>query len=464
MKKNKIYSWMLLLLIALLSLGLGSCSILDGLLGQEQEDNTGDINEPEMVDYVSNLQLDMNSDSKKAEVTVKQTVDGDTVHFNISDPTFEGSVIKARFLAVNTPESTGQVEPYGKKASNFTKEKVLNASSIIIESDDANWNADSTGGRYLLWIWYRTDDSQPYRNLNLELLQNGLAIASNTGQNRYGKTCLDALAQAKTLKLNCFSGKNDPDFYYGEAIELTLKELRTNIEKYNGKRVAFEGTIYRDENSTIYVEDYSAEDGIYYGIQVYYGYGVYGVLAENISVGNRARIVCTITYYEAGGVYQGSDLKYREMKPNDPNNTQFVSSGHSGGYPVISLESFKNDKVDVLISETNAETGEETEKIESRSLAEMIIHSSIQMNNLEVVDIYTTNNEESSSNGAMTLTCKVGNLTIKVRTAVLRDADGKLITASAFQGKNISVKGMVDYYDGTYQIKVFNIADVTFNN
>ena len=123
MEKNKIYSLMLLLLIALLSLGLSSCSLLDDLLGQD--DNTGETNEPEMVDYVSNLQLDMNSDSKKAEVTVKQTVDGDTVHFNISDPTFDGSVIKARFLAVNTPESTGQVEPYGKTAASFTKERVL---------------------------------------------------------------------------------------------------------------------------------------------------------------------------------------------------------------------------------------------------------------------------------------------------------------------------------------------------
>lgn len=463
MKRNKIYSLLLLLLIFFFSLGLSSC-VNNGNPSDDQG-NKDEQNQPiEEIDYVGNLKLEMDSESKKAKVTVKQTVDGDTVHFNIDDPSFDGSVIKARFLAVNTPESTGQVEPYGKKASDFTKDKVKNATSIIIESDNGEWNADSTGGRFLLWIWYRLDESQPYRNLNLELLQNGLSIASNSGQNRYGETCLAALAQAKKLKLNCFSGQNDPDFYYGEAIELTLKELRTNIEKYNGKRVAFEGVVYRDENSTIYVEDYNVEDGIYYGIQIFYGYSVYGILAENIAVGNRARIVCTITYYEAGGVYRGSDLKYREMKPNDPNNTQFISSGHSGGYPVISLDDFINEKVDVIVSETDKETGEETEKVEKRSLAEMIIHTSIAMNNLQVTEIYTTNNEESSSNGAMTLTCKVGNQTIKVRTTVLYDENGDLITESTFLGKNINVKGMVDYFNGAYQIKVFSIKDVTFND
>ena len=171
MKKINIYSLILLLLIAL-SFGLSSCEFNPPQDGNQDQNN-------EEIDYVGNLHLDMDSESIKAEVTVKQTVDGDTVHFNINESSFDGSVIKARFLAVNTPESTGQVEPYGKKASDFTKDKIKNATSIIIESDDDKWNADSTGGRFLLWIWYRLDESQPYRNLNLELLQNGLSIASN---------------------------------------------------------------------------------------------------------------------------------------------------------------------------------------------------------------------------------------------------------------------------------------------
>ena len=39
--------------------------------------------------------------------------------------------------------------------------------------------------------------------------------------------------------------------------------------------------------------------------------------------------------------------------------------------------------------------------------------------------------------------------------------DGELITASAYQGKTIDVQGVVDYYSGTYQIKVFAPEDIT---
>ena len=71
------------------------------------------------------------------------------------------------------------------------------------------------------------------------------------------------------------------------------------------------------------------------------------------------------------------------------------------------------------------------------------------------------NNEESSSNGAMTLTCKSGNTTVILRTVVLRDANGNKITYEAYEGKTINVKGMVDCYDGEYQIKIFSANDIT---
>ena len=61
----------------------------------------------------------------------------------------------------------------------------------------------------------------------------------------------------------------------------------------------------------------------------------------------------------------------------------------------------------------------------------------------------------------MTLTCEADGVQISVRTAVLRDADGNVITADAYMGKTIDVKGVVDYYSGTYQIKVFSADKIT---
>ena len=165
----------------------------------------GGDEENQHIDYVSKLKLDMSSATAKEKVTVRNYVDGDTTHFNISTSAIKEGILKARYLATNTPESTGKIEPYGKTASNFTKSKLMNASSIIVESNTSTWNKDSTSsGRYLVWVWYRNSETEEYRNLNLEILQSGLAVASNTLGNIYGETCMAALNQAKREKLYIF--------------------------------------------------------------------------------------------------------------------------------------------------------------------------------------------------------------------------------------------------------------------
>jgi len=50
-----------------------------------------------------------------------------------------------------------------------------------------------------------------------------------------------------------------------------------------------------------------------------------------------------------------------------------------------------------------------------------------------------------------------------VRTAVLLDAEGNLITEAAYAGKVVDVKGIVDYFDGAYQIKVFSANNITIH-
>ena len=397
-------------------------------------------------DYVPELELNMASVTAKVEATVKLFVDGDTVHFHVDDPAFPTGLLKARFLAINTPESTGKIEEYGKAASRFTREALSKATSIILESDDSAWNPDTTGDRYLVWVWYRTSDSEPYRNLNLEILQNGLCIANSTANNQYGSICSAALAQARAHKLAVHSGQKDPDFYYGEAQELTLRELRTHVESYNGVKVAFNGIITMNDGGSVYVESFDEETGLYYGMSVYYGYGLPGAGLDILSVGNEARIVGTVQYYEAGGTYQVSGLTYRQMVPDDPSNIQKISSGHEAAYTLTDPAVFANGTVEL----------ETAEGMKTFPYAELVMSTSVSMENLEVVDVYTTDDPESGSNGAMTLTCKAPDGTaVSVRTAVLRDGAGNLITADAYAGKTICVRGIVDHFGGTYQVKVF---------
>ena len=437
------------LILTVFALILGAC----GCAGPVQPESTP-ATEPtvgEFVDYVASLKLDMSSNSAKEEVTVKSFVDGDTVHFYVSEALHETGVLKGRFLGINTPESTGKIEEYGKAASRFTREKLSAATSIIIESETEKWSRDTTGDRYLVWVWYKTAADQEYRNLNLEILQNGLAIANSTASNRYGSLCMSALNQAKAHKLMLFSGKPDPDFYYGDATELTLKELRTNPESYNGVKVAFNGVITRNYNNSVYVEAYDPETAMYHGISVYYGYALPGAALDILAIGNEVRIVGLMQYYEAGGTYQISGLTHNLMKPQDPSNCQKLSQGNKPAYVLTDAETFVSGKVTL-------ESGE------IRDYAEMALCSSLQMQGLTVESVYTTEDEESSSQGAMTFTCKVGDTTVLVRTIVLKDANGDILTADAYEGKTIDVKGIVDFFDGSYQIKVFSANDITIHN
>jgi len=413
----------------------------------------------ETVDYAGELKLDMGSNTAKQEVTVKNFVDGDTTHFYVPSSVSDNGMLKARYLAVNTPESTGKIEEWGKKASNFTKGKLSEAQSIIVESDDANWNLDSTGERHLVWVWYKPAGSETYRNLNVELLQNGLSLASNSAENRYGETCMAAIQQAKAEKLHIHSNQDDPDFYYGEALPITLKGLRTNIELYEGMKVAFEGTITYESAQTVYVEDYDEETDMYYGMTVYYGWNLTGTGLEMMAKGNRVRIVGSVQYYATGGTWQVSDVKYVDMRPNDPNNVQLISKDNPAANRLIKALDFMYDDVEVEVL-----TSLEDDVTEKKTFpyAQLLLSTSVSMERLKVNKITTTTNEDSSNKGAMTITCTASDgTTVVVRTAVLRDENGDLITSKAYSGKMLNVRGIVDYYSGSYQIKVLSASDIT---
>lgn len=407
------------------------------------------------VDYVAQHQFNPDSGRVYQEVSVKLFVDGDTTHFNASQAVNGKNVIKSRYLAINTPESTGKIEDYGKTASRFTKEKLSNAVSIIVESDSDKWEFDSTGDRILSWVWYQPAEGAEYRLLNLEILQEGLAIASNTANNTYGEICLNALNQAKALKLYVHSGVVDPEIYTGEAINVTLKELRENIEYYNGLDVAFEGVITKDYNNGVYVEEYDEETDMYYAMYVYYGFNLSAGGLRILKEGNRVLIVGNVQYWEGGGTYQVTDLSYDPRDKENPHNLKLIEEGCEGAYTLTDADTFVNGTVSF---ETTNEDGEDV--VVSRRYAELAMNTSISMQSLVVTRVYTTTNPDSDSKGAMTLTCKVGNITVTVRTDVLRDADGNVVTADAYEGKTIDVKGIIDYYDGDYQVKILSAKDI----
>ena len=455
-------------LVCTLVCALGACNLFP------QNTTTGN-NKGEWVDYADQLKLDMSTDTLKWEVTVKMHIDGDTTHFYVNSsgnlngisktPGIDG-VLKARYLGINTPESTGKIEPWGKKASNFTKSKLESAESIIIESDDSNWNVDSTGERFLVWVWYKPEGASDYRNLNLEILQEGLAVSSKSGRYAYATYCEKAIAQAADAKVNVYAPSNvkDPDFPYGDAQFMTLKELKINITEYIGARVAFEGVIVKNSDGSVFIESYDEEDGMYYGISAYYQTsGLDGFGLELLQVGNKLRFAGVVG--EFNGSYQITDLKYDVWDTENAKNMSLISTDNVPAYQEVTYLHFDPQSNQGCVSVQTEVDGEVvTKELPFMFLAQ---DASVSMKNLYVNSAYTT--QKGDSKGAISLYCTVNGVEIQVRTGVLRDANNNLITQDQLVGKTIDVKGTIDYYlpegasVGTYQIQVFSINDITIH-
>lgn len=138
--------------------------------------------------------------AEKLEVTLSKCVDGDTARFMLND-----EEIKARFLAIDTPESvhpTKEVELYGKDASVYTCNELTNAKKIELEYDP-NSNKLDKYDRHLVWVF--VDDT---------LLQNKLVSIGYAevkylyGDYLYTETLKETQEKAKEEKLGIWSEEN----------------------------------------------------------------------------------------------------------------------------------------------------------------------------------------------------------------------------------------------------------------
>lgn len=105
------------------------------------------------------------------QAVVSRVVDGDTVELS------DGN--KVRFIGVNTPESTTKIEPYGKEASDYTKNQ-LTGKTVYLEKDVSETDKY---GRLLRYVWLDipkeiSDSEIRAKMYNANLVANGYAEVS----------------------------------------------------------------------------------------------------------------------------------------------------------------------------------------------------------------------------------------------------------------------------------------------
>ena len=300
-KKNLV----LLASMLLLASPLAACVKNNDPKPSSETSQSSSGSEATFIDYAHNGSAVLNLDYKNrdfmvdgvGEVSLHMTIDGDTAHF-YPKVGHTDTILKARFYGIDTPESTGSVQPWGKKASNFTKQKLLNArdhGTIVVSSPASTYQApeyDSTGSRFLSLVWInetkRNCELNELTLLNLWIVQEGYSWAKNVNQvPQYADIFQDAQDQAEKFGLNLWSG-DDPDFNYGDYSTVSLLEIKKEIAKsiadathensFTNQKVRFTGTVSGYADNTLYVQEYYPVDdddpskgGEYAGINVYTG-------------------------------------------------------------------------------------------------------------------------------------------------------------------------------------------------
>lgn len=187
------------------------------------------------------------------EATLKKCNDGDTANFETGD-----EIITVRFLGIDTPESGHVIEPWGIPAGEYACDIMQNADTIVLESDPDS-ERKGTYGRYLAYVW------ADGRLLNLEMVEQGFAPAKGVVGFKYGDAFSKAMSNAQELELR-IHGEDDPDFYYGEAIDVTIEDLVNNPEDYYLKRVNVEGIVSSKLGAHPFIQSLDGEHGIFFNL------------------------------------------------------------------------------------------------------------------------------------------------------------------------------------------------------
>ena len=318
----------------------------------------------EYVDYAHNGSVQLTLDYANRnffvdgieQVSLFNTIDGDTAHFKNAS----GETIKSRFFGIDTPESTGKIQPYGAKASKYTSKQLTDANengTIVVSSAQLDYgtpNPDSTGSRYVSLIWINTEKKNAPINelylLNLMIVQEGLSWVKNVGDiPQYVDPFYAAESQAKALKLMLHSGLPDDDMPTGDYEFVSLLDLKRAfiagiqakkagqeyVNPYDNKKVIVQGTVNGFANHTLYLADfcfYTDDEGNPIDDSAM-EIGVNGEFASiNIFCGmsqppSRFRLLGN--YIEVAGIAKDSKFGFQITDVNMPNRASTTGDGVS---------------------------------------------------------------------------------------------------------------------------------------
>ena len=267
-------------------------------------------------------------------------VDGDTTHVETVN---YGYTVKIRYLGIDTPESTSEIEEWGKSASNYNKSLWSNAKKAILVSQgwargDEEKAATADGNqRSLAYVWYTTKDNptkSDFRCLNLEMVyqgfSQGVGSVSDMGKEYY--LAFDkANMSAEVNKRHQYSGEVDPNYYYGTPIEITMKELYMDggvKSHYVDQKTLYRihGYVSRKIGGAFYFQDKPSYTQSGTDLPEAYGLYVFSYAQTDIAVGDEVSVIGALSEYSGNVQLQGISYNTINVDPN--RDTQIITSGN----------------------------------------------------------------------------------------------------------------------------------------
>ena len=311
------------------------------------------------IDYANNgsVKLELDYVGKDfyvdgvGQFSLKTAIDGDTAHFTPAVDSLNKGTMKARFYGIDTPESTGKVQEYGKDASDFTKEMLKKADengTIVVSSAQDGYgapNPDSTGSRYVSLVWINLTKKNASKDelvlLNLMVVQEGLSWVKNVqSMPQYSDTFYAAERQAEIYKLKLHSGIPDPRINWGDYEDTSLIDMKNEVaaclsdptreNAFDNAKVRIQGTVCGFVNHILYLQDYVLYDkddpskgGEYVGINIFVGMQDISTKYTKL---NTYLQVCGLAQYTDNYGFQITDTqgRYPVGSPTSDNDAQII--------------------------------------------------------------------------------------------------------------------------------------------
>ena len=432
-----------------------------------------------LIDYAHNGSCKMQLDYKGKDFFVDgvgefelwMTIDGDTAHFTPIVTTTSSATVKARFYGVDTPESTGRVQEYGKQASNFTKEKLKNAAAngtIVLAGVSSAYGVPTTdaNGRYLSCVWINETKKNASKdelvNLNLWIVQEGYSFVGGLDKMpEYEDVFNKAYWQAKENKLKIHSGEPDPYYNYGEYEETDIPDIMKAVyanladptveNPYNGAKVKLSGTVAGFANNTLFIQKLDADSQQYYGINVFCGM---------TKPSNKYLIPGTVI--DLCGIAQDSE------------EFGFQITGAEGHFPMIESKAAEND-VHILVKaaeNTDPATALKVFEYNARDLDRVMSDKTCLGSPVKITSTVTVNYFNANQEGnKWTIGFEEVDFDIYLTTAYAGDPDNPndtWTTEAQWKGKRLRIdSGIVSYHRTSsgrirYQILISNQADLVW--